>query len=205
MKILIAEDDPVIRRLLEVAVTGWGYQAQTASDGRTACRILEEDSRPPLALLDWMLPEMDGLDICRRTRATPAGREVYIILLTTRSRKEDMLAGLNGGADEYITKPFDREELQARIRAGRRIVELQLSLAQRVAELEVSAARIKQMGDLIPICAWCRNVRSDQDFWQKVETYVEKQLDVRFTHGICPDCFAKEKAKHLKVMASRAP
>ena len=145
MKILIAEDDPVFRRLLEVTLTDWGYEVQVTCDGRTACQALEADDPPPLALLDWMLPEMDGLEICRRVRSTPAGRAIYIILLTTRARKEDVIAGLDGGADDYITKPFDREELRARLRAGCRIVELQSSLAERMAELEESAARIKQL------------------------------------------------------------
>jgi sigma-B regulation protein RsbU (phosphoserine phosphatase) len=199
MNILVAEDDPVIRRLLEVTLTGWGYAVQMAADGRTASDILKGDSPPSMALLDWMLPEVDGLEVSRQIRSTRAGRGVYIILLTARSRKEDVIAGLNSGADDYITKPFDHEELHARIRAGRRIVELQSSLAARVAELEVAAARISQLNGLMPICAWCRKVRSDQDYWQQVETYVEKQLDIRFTHGICPECLVQEKAKYRQL------
>src|SRR4051794_21185896 len=128
MRILIAEDDPVSRRLLEVTLTGWDYEVQVTCDGRTACQALAVDDPPPLALLDWMLPEMDGLEICRRVRSTQAGSAVYIILLTARARKEDVIAGLDGGADDYITKPFDRAELRARLRAGCRIVELQSRL-----------------------------------------------------------------------------
>lgn len=194
MKILIAEDDAVIRRLLEITLLGWGYEVQLTCDGKTALAALEGNAPPPLALLDWMLPGMDGLEICRQVRSTPAGRGIYIILLTTRSRKEDVIAGLDGGADDYVTKPFDRDELRARLRAGCRIVELQSSLAARVAELEQSAARIKQLGGLLPICAWCKKVRDDQDYWQEVETYVASHSETRFTHGICPDCMAREKA-----------
>ncbi len=167
-------------------------------DGETACAALEGNSPPPLALLDWMLPGMDGLEICRRVRSTPAGKAIYIILLTTRTRKEDVIAGLDGGADDYVTKPFDREELRARLRAGCRIVELQSRLAARVAELEESAARIIQLGGLLPICAWCKKVRDDQDYWQEVETYVTSHTEVRFSHGICPDCLAREKAAFRK-------
>ena len=194
MKILIAEDDPVIRRLLEGTLTSWGYEVRMISDGRTACQALEAAEPPPLALLDWMMPEMDGLEICRRVRSTPAGKAIYIILLTTRARKEDVIAGLDGGADDYIVKPFDREELRARLRAGCRIVKLQLSLAARVAELEESAARIKQLGGLLPICAWCKRVRDDQDYWEEVECYVASHSEARFTHGICPACLAKQLA-----------
>jgi sigma-B regulation protein RsbU (phosphoserine phosphatase) len=195
MKILIAEDDPVSRRLLEVTLTGWGYQVQVTADGRTACQALQVAGPPQLALLDWMLPEMDGLEICRRVRSTQAGRAIYIILLTTRSRKEDVIAGLDGGADDYVTKPFDREELRARLRAGCRIVELQLSLAERMAELEESLARIKQLNGLLPICAWCKKVRDDQNYWQEVECYVASHSEAQFTHGICPACLEKQKAK----------
>ena len=138
---------------------------------------------------------MDGLEICRRIRSKPAGKAIYIILLTTKNRKEDVIAGLDNGADDYITKPFDREELRARLRAGCRIVELQVSLAERVAELEASAARMKELGGMLPICAWCKKVRDDQNYWQAVETYVASHSEVRFTHGICPACLEKEKAK----------
>jgi DNA-binding response OmpR family regulator len=151
-----------------------------------------------MALLDWMLPEMDGLDVCRRIRTTPAGRTLYLILLTTRNKKEDVIAGLDSGADDFITKPFDREELRARLRAGRRIVELQASLAQRVVELETAAARIKQLDGLLPMCSWCRKVRDDQNYWQAVEQYVASHSEVQFTHGICPTCLQAEKIKMKK-------
>jgi phosphoserine phosphatase RsbU/P len=198
MKILIAEDDAVIRRLLEITLLEWGYEVQLTCDGETACAALVGNASPPLALLDWMLPGMDGLEICRRVRSTSAGKTIYIILLTTRTRKEDVIAGLDGGADDYVTKPFDREELRARLRAGCRIVELQSSLAARVAELEESAARIIQLGELLPICAWCRKVRDDQHYWQEIETYVTSHSEARFTHGICPDCLAREKLAYKK-------
>ena len=198
MKILIAEDDAVVRRLLEVTLLGWGYEVQLTCDGNTACAALEGNAPPPLALLDWMLPGMDGLEICRRVRSTPAGRGIYVILLTTRTRKEDVIAGLDGGADDYVTKPFEREELRARLRAGCRIVELQLSLAARVAELEEAASRINQLGALLPICAWCKKVRDDHDYWQDVETYVESHFEAHFTHGICPACLEKQKAAFMK-------
>ncbi len=200
MRILIAEDDSVSRRLLEVTLPGWGYEVEVACDGGTACQKLEAADPPPLALLDWMLPQMDGLEVCRRIRSSPAGRVIYIILLTTRARKEDVITGLDSGADDYLTKPFDREELRARLRAGGRIVELQLSLAQRMAELEESAARIKQLSGLLPMCAWCKKIRDDQNYWQEVECYVASHSEVRFTHGICPACLQKAKAGLAQIV-----
>jgi phosphoserine phosphatase RsbU/P len=194
MRILIAEDDPVSRRLLNVSLTGWGYEVHVTVDGRAACQALEAADPPPLALLDWMLPEMDGLEICRRVRSTEAGKAIYIILVTARARKEDVIVGLNGGADDYITKPFDREELRARIRAGARIVELQSSLAERMAELEESVARVHQLHGLLPMCAWCKKIRDDQNYWQDVECYVAAHSEARFTHGICPGCMEEAKA-----------
>jgi DNA-binding response OmpR family regulator len=175
-------------------LTGWGYEVQVTCDGPSAWQALAVDDAPRLALLDWMLPEMDGLEICRRVRSTEAGKAIYIILLTTRARKEDVIAGFDSGADDYITKPFDREELRARLRAGCRIVELQLSLAERMTELEESIARIKQLNGLLPICAWCKKVRDDQNYWQEVECYVAAHSEARFTHGICPACMEKAKA-----------
>jgi len=193
MRILIAEDDAVSRRLLELTLAGWGYEVQVTSDGPTACQALEAPEPPQLALLDWMLPGMDGLEICRRLRASSAGKSIYIILLTARVRKEDVIAGLDGGADDYITKPFDRGELQSRLRAGCRIVELQLRLTERMRELEESVAQIKQLHGLLPMCAWCKKVRDDQNYWQEVEHYVSAHSEARFTHGICPDCLKKAK------------
>jgi sigma-B regulation protein RsbU (phosphoserine phosphatase) len=169
-------------------------------DGRTACQALETEDPPRLALLDWMLPEMDGLEICRRVRSTEGGRAIYILLLTARARKEDVIAGLDGGADDYITKPFDREELRARLRAGCRIVELQLNLAERMSELEESAARIKQLNGLLPMCAWCKKIRDDQNYWQEVECYVASHSEARFTHGICPACLAKTKVEAARIV-----
>jgi CheY-like chemotaxis protein len=192
MRILIAEDDPVSRRLLEVSLIGWGYQVQVTCDGLSAYAALKGSDFPRLALLDWMLPGMDGMELCRQLRSTEDGRSIYIILLTARARKEDVIAGLDGGADDYITKPFDREELRARLRAGSRIVELQMSLAGRMAELEESMTRIKQLHGLLPMCAWCKKIRDDQNYWQEVESYVASHSEIQFTHGICPDCLAKE-------------
>ncbi len=125
MRTLIAEDELVSRRLLEASLSKWGYEVVVASNGVGAWNILEQDDAPRLALLDWMMPELDGVEVCRRIRRREGRPYVYIILLTAKSQKQDLLKALDAGADDYLTKPFDAEELRARLHGGRRILELQ--------------------------------------------------------------------------------
>jgi phosphoserine phosphatase RsbU/P len=188
LKILIAEDDPVSRMLLETHIRKWGHEAVTRTDGLAAWEVLQEKNPPPLAILDWMMPGLAGVDVCRRARERPDAPPLYIILLTARADRRDMVDGLNAGADDYVTKPFDAAELRARVNTGIRIVELQGELAARIAELEQAIARVDQLHGILPICAYCKKVRNDTDSWQQVEAYVSAHSSVRFNHGVCPDC-----------------
>src|SRR5437899_496949 len=122
MNILIAEDDPVSRAILEAALRKWGHEVFVTSDGNAAWRVLKEADAPRLAILDWMMPYLDGPDVCRRVRARVRTDPPYLILLTARGEKSDVVAGLDGGADDYITKPFDFDELKARVQVGIRMV-----------------------------------------------------------------------------------
>jgi DNA-binding response OmpR family regulator len=189
MKVLIADDDLVTLRLLEVTLKSWGYEVCTATDGVEALRIIEEGARPEMALLDWQMPGRDGPEVCRNIRARPQGLPVYIILLTSLGGRQDIIQGLQSGAYDYVTKPFDRDELRARLDVGRRIVELQLSLAARVQQLEEALVRVKQLQGLVPICSYCKKIRNDKNFWQQVEAYVSEHSEAKFSHGICPECF----------------
>ena len=191
MKIMIAEDDPVSRRVLEATLAKWGYEVVTTTNGREAWEALAGPQAPKLVILDWMMPEMDGVEVCRRARARPDAGPLHILLLTARGRKEDVIAGLQAGADDYITKPFDHEELRARVQVGVRIVELQTLLAARVAELEEALVRVRQLRGLLPICSYCKKIRDDRNYWQQVEQYVSTHTDVQFSHSICPDCYQK--------------
>jgi two-component system cell cycle response regulator len=135
MRILIAEDDSVTRRMLEATLSKMGWDVIPAPDGSAAWRILETlkgKNAPELAVLDWMMPGMDGLEICRKLRATAGFEHMYVILLTSRSEKEDLAEALAAGANDYIAKPFHPVELEARVRLGERVVRLQTALAARV-------------------------------------------------------------------------
>ena len=189
MRMLVAEDDPISRRLLEATLVKWGHEVVLATDGAQAWAALSADDAPRLAILDWMMPELDGVDVCRRVRALPGAASPYLILLTAKGRPEDTVAGLEAGADDYVTKPFDRDELRARIQAGMRIVQLQQSLADRVAELEQALVRVKHLQGLLPICAYCKKIRDDRNYWQQVEGYIAAHSEAQFSHSICPDCY----------------
>ena len=189
MRILIAEDDAVSRRGIESSLDKLGYEVISTSDGASALKVLQSADAPRLALLDWMMPEMDGIDICKSVRSVPTDSPPYIILLTAKTSKESIVEGLDSGADDYVTKPFDRAELFARLQVGCRILELQSTLTDRVRQLEATLAQVKQLEDLVPICSYCKKIRDDQNYWQRVETYLSAKIDARFTHGICPDCF----------------
>ena len=130
MRVLAAEDNPVFQSMLRTMLTRWGYQAVIARDGVEAWNVLQRPDAPRLAVLDWMMPGMDGVEICRRIRAVNREPYVYILLLTARTESQDLIEGMDAGADDYLTKPFNAHELRVRIRAGRRILDLQEELLQ---------------------------------------------------------------------------
>lgn len=201
MKILIAEDDPISARVLEVTLRDLEFEVVVTRDGLAAWQALQATDSPPIAILDWMMPGMDGLEICRRIRATPRAEPPYVILLTARTSKQDIVVGLESGANDYVTKPFDRAELTARLKVGQYTVELQRALVNRVNELEEALARIKRLHGLLPICAWCKKIRNDQDYWEQVEDYIGTFIEVQFTHGICPDCLEKNLNQFANAQA----
>lgn len=140
MKILIADDDPVSCRLLEKLLSKWGYQAITAHSGTEAWQVLQAEHAPRLVLLDWMMPGIDGLEICRRVRARSSQPYVYIMLLTANDKVGNLVEGLESGADDYLTKPFHPQELRARLRVGLRMLELESSLVQARENLQFKAS-----------------------------------------------------------------
>lgn len=205
MRILIAEDDPVSRAALTHTLSGWGHEVIVTCDGLAAWTELQRDTAPKLALLDWMMPHVDGAEVCRRTQALARSEPTYLMLVTGRQQKADIVAGLESGANDYVVKPFDRQELKSRIGVGQRVVELQRDLAHRVRQLEQALEQVKQLQGLLPICCYCKKIRDDQNYWQSVETYFEAQSRLQFSHGICPDCFrqiATESGMPLQTAAA---
>jgi DNA-binding response OmpR family regulator len=202
VRILIAEDDLVSRRMLEATLLRWGYEVVVTSDGLAAWQALQEKDAPRMAILDWMMPGLDGIDICRKARARSTSEPPYVILLTAKGSKTDIVSGLQAGADDYIVKPFDRDELRARVQAGVRILSLQASLTARVRDLEEALARVKTLQGLLPICSYCKRVRNDDHYWQQVESYVSDHSDARFSHGICPDYYESVVRPQLDTLNS---
>jgi DNA-binding response OmpR family regulator len=148
-KVLVAEDDPVSREILTSLLGKWGYKVIVASDGCEAMEALRAQTDPVLAIVDWMMPGMEGTEICRRVREI--NKSVYILLLTARAGKERVVEGLKAGADDYVSKPFDKDELRARLSVGARILDLQCALNARVAELEAALAENRTLKLQMPL------------------------------------------------------
>jgi sigma-B regulation protein RsbU (phosphoserine phosphatase) len=190
-RVLVADDDAVSLRVLQKALEKWGHEVMVARNGTEAWQILTRPEAPQIAILDWMMPGMDGPTICRRARAVPSITAPYLILLTARNDYVDIVAGLEAGANDYVTKPFHQAELRARVRVGLRVLELQSKLAERVHDLEAALTQVKQLRGLLPICMYCKKIRNDGDYWQQVETYISDHTEAEFSHGICPECYQK--------------
>jgi phosphoserine phosphatase RsbU/P len=162
MRALIADDDGVAAMMLARSLERIGLEVVAAHDGGTAWRLLEDTGPFELAIFDWMMPGADGLDLCRRIRRSDRHARMHVILLTGRSRRADVVAGLDAGADDYLIKPIDPEELRARVQVGIRIVRLQDRLAERVNELQHALSRVKQLTGLLPICSYCQRISDEK-------------------------------------------
>ena len=189
MTVLVADDHEINRKLLRTLLTAEGYDVIEAKDGKEAFAVLEETAIPIVGLIDWEMPEMEGIEVCRKTRELTDAPPLFLILVTVRDSKQDVVAGLLGGANDYITKPFDKTELLARVKIGAQMVELQQTLTERVEELKEALFSVKQLSGLLPICSYCKKIRDDHNYWQQVEAYVGKHSEAKFSHSICPDCY----------------
>jgi len=189
LRILVLDDDAVTRFTLESVIRGAGWSAVATGDPELAFEILTGPDAPPIALIDWQMPTLSGVDLCRRVRqADPAARP-YLIFVTANSTSNDIVIGLDAGADGYMTKPIAADELQARVRAGLRTIALQQDLRTRLQEAEAESVRTKPLRELLPVCCYCRRIRDEQQQWSTLEQYLMQRVDVRFTHGFCPSCF----------------
>jgi DNA-binding response OmpR family regulator len=191
MRILIAEDDATSRMVLASILTGEGFDVTAAEDGGAAWQLLQQPGAPSLAIVDLMMPGLDGLELVRRVRALPTAVPPYLIIVSTKDDKADVVAGLGAGANDYLTKPYDAGELRARIEVGRQLIEARIALNEKVAELELALKEVRTLKGIVPICASCKNVRDDQGYWNRVETYLNEHTEAEFSHAVCPDCMKR--------------
>jgi DNA-binding response OmpR family regulator len=175
MKVLIADDESVSRLRVRRFLSSLGHEPVEACDGREAWEAFQ---RQPFSLLivDWMMPQINGLELCRMVRGERRSKYTYIIMLTALDGKGSYLEGIGAGADDFITKPFDSDELQARLGVAQRILSLQ--------------DEVRQLQGLLPICSYCKRINDTETGWVQIERYVARRTDASFTHGICPDCYA---------------
>ena len=177
MKILVVDDDPAARMALGELLEHAGHEVVAAAGGPAAWVALQNEYFP-LILLDRVMPDLDGIELCRRIRARRQPRYTYVILVTNVGGKEPYLEGMNAGADDYFSKPFDPDELRARLRVAERVLNLQEELAH--------------LRGLLSICAYCKAIRDEYDAWVPVERYIQERTPAFFSHGICPRCYGSE-------------
>jgi CheY-like chemotaxis protein len=200
LHVLVADDEPVSRTVVGAMLKKAGYPVLFAQDGEQAWQHLDTDDPPPLALLDWEMPGMQGPEVVERLRARETQTPTYVILLTSRDSSADIVRGLRAGADDYVTKPANEDELIARVNVGAKVVQLQAALADRVRSLEEALANVKALQTLLPMCAYCKSIRNDQNYWEKVETYFTQHSNVSFTHSYCPNCYERFVKPELEAL-----
>lgn len=189
MRILIAEDEGVSRVVLSTKLKELGHEVVEARDGTEAWSIFQEES-PRIIITDWMMPEMDGGELCQLVRGKRDQPYTYIIVLTSLSGKGSYMEAMDAGADDFLTKPVDMDELTARLRVAERVLALQ--------------TEVRLMQKLLPICMYCGKIRDkeasweDQSSWEELESYVSKNSDVQFSHGICKDCYVTKVEPELE-------
>jgi DNA-binding response OmpR family regulator len=174
MRVLAVEDDPVSRRILTVVLERLGHEVLAANNGLEAWERFQHEPVDAV-ITDWMMPELDGLELTKRIRAHSKDRYTYVLLLTALTGRDRYLDGMMAGADDFVSKPVDREELHARLRVAERILGLQ--------------REVRQLEGLLPICSYCKKIRDEQEKWSQVEEYVSRKTEAQFSHGVCPDCY----------------
>jgi CheY-like chemotaxis protein len=184
MNIIAVEDDPVSRVVLDSTLRKLGYTARCVASGNDAWQAILTD-RPQVIVSDWYMPGLDGLELCKRVRKSP-GQYIYFILITSASADErNRDEAMSAGVDEFLTKPIDEFELRLRLRGAKRITEY----IDRVTKLE----------SILPICSYCKKIRSDSNYWQQIESYITSRTGTLFSHSYCPDCFKSEVVPQLEA------
>jgi DNA-binding response OmpR family regulator len=198
MEVLAVEDDVFSRKLLCSMIEKMGHDVVVAENGVDALKILS-GGFVKIAVLDWNLPEMSGLDVCKKIREKDFKIPPYIIMATAANiKKENVIETLRAGANDYLEKPYDAEELKAALKTAEKVISLQLDLEERIRELQKAVDEIKLLRGILPICMGCGKIRTDRESWEKIEEYLSKHIDIKFSFGLCPDCIEKNYDKILK-------
>ena len=187
MKVLIAEDNAVSRRILNTWLEKLGHTVLAATNGREAWDLFQREN-VSLVLTDWMMPGVDGPTLCRMIREAPSKKYTYIILLTILTGKGSYLEAMTAGADDFLSKPYDREMLAARLKVAERILSLQ--------------DEVKQLQGLLPICQYCKKIRDASSHWTHLETYISNNSEADFSHGVCPECVETHVKPQLDALRS---
>jgi CheY-like chemotaxis protein len=190
-RVLVADDERAMRMTLSYALEKEGFDVVSVGDGLAAREVMLSDSPPQVLLLDWNMPGATGPELCRWIRTQTALSSCYIVLVTARDTTGDLIEGLGAGADDFVRKPVRPLEVVARVRAGRRLAQLQANLAARLVELETALGEVKQLRGLIPICSHCHSIRSGSEHWLQLESYIERHSEATFSHSICDACMEK--------------
>jgi DNA-binding response OmpR family regulator len=191
VKILAVEDDPVARAVLRLALRRLGHEVLEVEDGESAWKLLGASHDIRIVVSDWVMPRSDGLELCRRIRERAASDYVYFILVTSRdATQENRMEAADAGVDDFLIKPLDVSELWTRLRVAQRI----LGYTRQVRELQ----------ELMPICAYCKKIRDDHNYWQQLEGFISERTGVDFSHSVCPDCYTRVLAPQLETMKQAA-
>ena len=196
-RILVVDDNPANLDVMTGVLEPEGYDLAVATSGEQALKVADR-FRPDLILLDVMLPGMDGYETCRKLKETPEISAIPVIFVTARRETEAIVKGFRCGGQDYIAKPFRREEVLARVRTHarmRRMVREQERLIERLRE---SLAQVRTLRGLLPICAACKKIRDDEGYWHQIEAYIQAHTDVDFSHGVCHDCACRLYPDYFK-------
>jgi response regulator RpfG family c-di-GMP phosphodiesterase len=189
--VMVVDDDPDVLFATARIVKNAGYPVMKASSA-TECQALIQEQRPDLILLDVVLPDMDGPELCQKIKSDPALKGIFVILISgMKTSSSEQADGLDVGADGYIVRPISNNELKARVNAMVRILIAERDRDRLIVELRGALSKVKRLSGLLPICSHCKKIRDDKGYWNKIETYIHDHSEAEFSHGICQEC-AKE-------------
>ena len=189
MKILIAEDEFTTRMMVQVCLENWGYRVESVTNGEEAWAKLQKPDAPHIAILDWEMPIINGVDVCRRVKEMDVENPPYVILLTSRDSKTDIVQGFDAGADDYMTKPFNNDELRARTRVAERLVRTQSSLSESLNELREALNQLEMLESGVEVCGVCQKIQNRYDGeWHSFDAVLKNGVDPHFVVSTCPAC-----------------